>query len=88
MEVLGHDLCNPRRAEVIQAGMNDPSKPHIVISWVLRLTVAGILLQTLFFKFTGADESVCFARSAIRPPRGSGRGDGLARPSSTHCGIA
>jgi uncharacterized membrane protein YphA (DoxX/SURF4 family) len=25
---------------------------------VLQLTVAGILLQTLFFKFTGAEESV------------------------------
>lgn len=30
----------------------------VVISWVLRLAVAGILLQTLFFKFTGAPESV------------------------------
>ena len=27
-------------------------------SWVLQLVVAGILLQTLFFKFTGAAESV------------------------------
>jgi putative oxidoreductase len=26
--------------------------------WLLRLVVAGILLQTLFFKFTGAAESV------------------------------
>jgi hypothetical protein len=26
--------------------------------WVMRLTVAAILLQTLFFKFTGAPESV------------------------------
>jgi hypothetical protein len=32
-------------------------KPQI-LSWVLQLTVAGILLQTLFFKFTGAEESV------------------------------
>jgi putative oxidoreductase len=29
-----------------------------VASWVLQLVVAGILLQTLFFKFTGAAESV------------------------------
>ena len=28
------------------------------MSWVAQLTVAGILLQTLFFKFTGAEESV------------------------------
>ena len=29
-----------------------------ILSWVLQLMVAGILLQTLFFKFTGAEESV------------------------------
>lgn len=28
------------------------------LSWVLQLSVAAILLQTLFFKFTGADESI------------------------------
>jgi hypothetical protein len=27
-------------------------------SWLLQLLVAGILLQTLFFKFTGAEESI------------------------------
>jgi hypothetical protein len=30
----------------------------VVTSWVLQVVVAGILLQTLFFKFTGAAESV------------------------------
>ncbi len=30
----------------------------MVLSWVLRLTAAIILLQTLFFKFTAAPESV------------------------------
>lgn len=29
-----------------------------VLDWILRLVVAVILLQTLFFKFTGAKESV------------------------------
>lgn len=29
-----------------------------ILSWLLQLTAAGILLQTLFFKFTGAPESV------------------------------
>ena len=29
-----------------------------MVSWFLQLVVAGILLQTLFFKFTGAEESV------------------------------
>lgn len=27
------------------------------LSWILRLLVAGILLQTLYFKFSGAPES-------------------------------
>jgi hypothetical protein len=29
-----------------------------ILSWLLRIVVAVILLQTLFFKFTGAEESV------------------------------
>lgn len=28
-----------------------------IISWIFRIAVAVILLQTLFFKFTGAEES-------------------------------
>jgi hypothetical protein len=38
--------------------MNHLSRAHTVLSWFLQLAVAGILLQTLFFKFTGAEESV------------------------------
>jgi hypothetical protein len=34
------------------------SRNHIILSVVLQLVAAGILLQTLFFKFTGAEESV------------------------------
>jgi uncharacterized membrane protein YphA (DoxX/SURF4 family) len=30
----------------------------LIASWVLRIVVAAILIQTLFFKFTGAEESV------------------------------
>lgn len=29
-----------------------------VLRWILRLVSAGILLQTLFFKFSGAEESI------------------------------
>ena len=29
-----------------------------ILSWILRIVVAVILIQTLFFKFTGAPESV------------------------------
>lgn len=28
-----------------------------ILSWILRIVIAIILLQTLFFKFTGAEES-------------------------------
>ncbi len=38
--------------------MNHPSRAQTWLSWLLQLAVAGILLQTLFFKFTGAEESV------------------------------
>lgn len=38
--------------------MHNLSKAQTLVAWALQLAVAGILLQTLFFKFTGADESV------------------------------
>jgi len=34
------------------------SKLDLVVSWICRVVAAVILLQTLFFKFTGAPESV------------------------------
>jgi|SRR3954463_9556212 hypothetical protein len=34
------------------------SRTQTAASWVLQLLAAGILLQTLFFKFTAAEESV------------------------------
>lgn len=34
------------------------TKTFLIASWILRLIAAVILLQTLFFKFTGARESV------------------------------
>ena len=33
------------------------SRMMTVVTWALRLVAAAILLQTLFFKFTGAEES-------------------------------
>jgi putative oxidoreductase len=39
-----------------------------IVSWVLRLAAAGILLQTLFFKFTAAPESVyIFTKVGLEP---------------------
>ena len=34
------------------------SKVFMITSWILRGVAAVILLQTLFFKFTGAKESI------------------------------
>ena len=34
------------------------SRRLLFVSWALQLMVAAILFQTLFFKFTGAEESV------------------------------
>ncbi|MBL8183709.1 MAG: DoxX family protein, partial [Blastocatellia bacterium] len=33
------------------------SSKIVILSWVCRIVVAIILFQTLFFKFTGAEES-------------------------------
>ena len=38
--------------------MNQPSKALSILSWLLRITAAVILAQTLFFKFAAAPESV------------------------------
>lgn len=35
-----------------------PSKAMMVLSWICQIAAAAILGQTLFFKFTGAPESV------------------------------
>lgn len=43
-------------------------KARTILSWVCRLTAAVILLQTLFFKFTGAEESVyIFTKVGLEP---------------------
>jgi len=45
-----------------------PFNAPAIASWVLQLAVAGILLQTLFFKFTGAAESVyIFSTLGVEP---------------------
>jgi uncharacterized membrane protein YphA (DoxX/SURF4 family) len=43
------------------------STPQTVISWICRLIVAGILFQTLFFKFTGAEESKYIFSTVLSP---------------------
>lgn len=43
-------------------------KMQIILFWIARLVAAIILLQTLFFKFTGAPESVeLFTKLGVEP---------------------
>jgi hypothetical protein len=50
--------------------MHHLTKSQTVVSWVLQLAVAGILLQTLFFKFTAAEESVYIFTAVHAEPWG------------------
>jgi putative oxidoreductase len=44
------------------------SRNQSIVSWLLQLIVAAILFQTLFFKFTGAEESkYIFTRLGMEP---------------------
>jgi len=48
--------------------MNSLSKNQKVVSWICRIAAALILCQTLFFKFTGAAESVyIFTKVGMEP---------------------
>jgi len=43
-------------------------KTQPIFSWILRILAAIIMLQTLFFKFTGAEESIyIFTEMGIEP---------------------
>src|SRR5689334_5068904 len=44
------------------------SKAQTITSWILQLIAAAILFQTLFFKFTGAEESrYIFSKLGLEP---------------------
>ncbi|MGA2051833.1 MAG: DoxX family protein [Opitutales bacterium] len=48
--------------------MNPLTRTQRTVSWICRLVAAVILLQTLFFKFTAAPESVyIFSKLGIEP---------------------
>ena len=50
------------------AKMEALSTPLLVLSWICRAVAAVILLQTLYFKFTGAEESVyIFTKVGLEP---------------------
>ena len=48
--------------------MSQLSKRQKTLSWIAQVIVAAILLQTLFFKFTGAEESIyIFTKISLEP---------------------
>ena len=51
------------------AASNDGLSPaQKAVSWIARLVVAAVLLQTLYFKFSGAPESVyIFSKLGLEP---------------------
>lgn len=48
-----------------------------IIKWIFRIVVSGILLQTLFFKFSGAEESIYIFSTLGMEPYGR-IGSGIA----------
>ena len=52
----------------VTTGKKEPSMTISIVSWLLRLAAAVVLLQTLFFKFTAAPESVyIFTKVGLEP---------------------
>jgi hypothetical protein len=48
--------------------MNELTKTEAAVAWICRVVAAVILLQTLFFKFTAAPESVyIFTKVGLEP---------------------
>jgi uncharacterized membrane protein YphA (DoxX/SURF4 family) len=48
--------------------MNQLSKASTIVAWICRVAAAVVLLQTLFFKFTAAPESVyIFTKVGLEP---------------------
>jgi putative oxidoreductase len=50
--------------------MRQLTKTQRAASWTAQLIVAAVLLQTLFFKFTGAEESIYIFRTLGMEPWG------------------
>lgn len=65
------DMMNA--AASLAGGMTGPaglSKGALITTWIAQVVVAGILAQTLFFKFTGAEESVYIFKTLGMEPWG------------------
>src|SRR5215475_13414538 len=75
LEKLEHfKAWNPSAAELLEASKRDyepadtlTRKQHAV-TWICALVAAGIMIETLFFKFTGAPESkYIFSKMGTEP---------------------
>jgi len=75
LEKLEHfKAWNPSAAELVEAMKRDYepadtlTRNQHVITWVCSLVAAGIMMETLFFKFTAAPESVyIFSKMGTEP---------------------
>lgn len=47
-----------------------PVKIPVIVVWILRLVAAGLMLQTLFFKFSAAPESIYIFKTLGMEPYG------------------
>src|ERR1044071_7418413 len=55
-----------------------------ILSWIFRIVIAIILLQTLFFKFTGAEESKYIFTTLMGENKAIGRiGSGVVELTAT-----
>ena len=65
MNSLTHTDCG---CVFTPAKMETLSTPMLIVSWICRIVAAVILFQTLYFKFTGAPESVyIFTKVGLEP---------------------
>ena len=59
---------HPQPRPTIHNFMDAASKTGRIVSWLCRIAAAVVLLQTLFFKFTGAPESIyIFTKVGLEP---------------------
>jgi uncharacterized membrane protein YphA (DoxX/SURF4 family) len=76
IEKLEHFVAyNPTAAELLQTAKREPmhfedglTSGQRVLSWICQLVAAGIMVETLFFKFTAAPESVYIFRKMGTEP--------------------
>jgi len=65
MNSAAHTDC---RCVFAPAKMESLSTRLLIVSWICRIVAALILLQTLYFKFTGAPESIyIFTKVGLEP---------------------